>query len=150
MVALDRDEDAVGQQAVVVACGGPFFGLVVAQHRAVARVDQQHLPRAQPAALDDCLRGHGHDAGFRRCRDESVGGALPAKGPESVAVERRPDHHAVAERQRGRPVPRLEPDRLVTVEIAHRRGQVAPTFPRVGNKAHQRFGHFPALVDQQL
>ena len=150
VVALDRHEDAVSEKAVVVPRGGALLGLVVAQHRAVTRVDQQHLPRPEASAFDHCLGGHRDDAGFRRRRDEAIGRALPAQRPQSVAVERGADHDAVAERQRGRPVPWLEPDRLVAVEIAHRRGEVSASFPGVGDKAHQGLGHFPAAVDQQL
>mgnify|MGYP001792136502 CR=1 FL=1 len=53
VTTLDRDEDAVGEQTVVVACGGALLGIGVAQQRTIARVDQQHLARSETPAFDD-------------------------------------------------------------------------------------------------
>src|SRR5207244_12712500 len=72
------------------------------------------------------------------------------KRPEAGAIEGGADDESVAERERGRAVPRLETDGLVAVEVAHRRGQVAAAFPSVGHKAHQRLADLPSTMHQQL
>jgi len=68
VMPFDRDENAVGEKAVIVPARGALLGICVAQERAVTRVDQQHLAGAEPPSLDDIARRHGHDAG-RRAND---------------------------------------------------------------------------------
>ena len=150
VVPFHGDEHAVGEECVIVPTGGPLFGVRVAQQRPVARVDEQHLTRAQPSALDHVLGRHRHDAGFRRRGDQAFPGALPAKRAQAVAVEGRPHHDAVTESECGGSVPRLEPDRLVAVEVAHRRGEVAATFPCIRHQAHQRLADLPSALHEQL
>src|SRR4029077_14113809 len=101
----------------------------VAKHGSVASVDQEHLARTESPALDDLRRRHGDDAGLRGGGAEAVACALPSKRSQSIAVERRAHHDAIAERERGRAVPGLEPNRLVAIEVADRRGEVATPFP---------------------
>src|SRR5207245_10656008 len=97
----------------------------VARKRPVASVDEQHLARSEPSAFDAVCGIHAHDTRLRRRGDEPVARALPSQGAEAVAVEGRTDDDPVAERERGGPVPGFESDRLVAIEIADRRGEVA-------------------------
>ena len=150
VMPLDGYQHPVSQERVVVACRGTFLGVRVAEQRSIAGVDEQHLTWTEPAPLDDIRGRHRHHARLRRRGHETVFGALPSERPQPVAVERRADDGAVAEGQRGRAVPGLEPDRLVAIEIAHRGGQVASTLPRVGHEAHQRFADLPPALHEQL
>src|SRR5439155_22945672 len=107
-------------------------------------------PGPKPPALDDVFRRHRHQARLRGRGDQAVPGALPAERAQAVAIERRTDDDAIAEGEGGGAVPRLEADRLVAIEVAHRRGEVASTFPCVGHKAHQRLADLPAALHEQL
>ena len=144
VVPLDGNQHAVGEQSVVMARRGPLFRIGIAQHRSVARVHQQHLSGAQPAALDDVFRRHRHDAGFRGRGDHARPGALPPQRSQAVAIQRRADHDAVAERQRGRAVPRLAKRGMVLVEGAQVGRHVRHRLPRLGHQHHHRVGQVAA------
>ena len=150
VAARDRDEGAVREQAVLVARGRPLLGVRVAQDGAIAGVDEQHLARPEAAALDDILGSHRHDTGFRGSGHKALARPLPPERPQPVPVQRRPNHVAVAERQRRGAVPRFELGRLISVEVAHRGGHVAAALPRVGHEAHERLRDLPAAAHQEL
>ena len=150
MAARHRHKHPVREQTVIVPRRSPLLRVGVAQHRVVAGVDEQHLSRAEAAALDDVGRLHGHNAGLRGGCHHPLARARPAQRTQAVAVQCRADHDAVAESERGRSVPRLELGRLVSIEVAHRGREVAAAFPGVGHEAHQRLGGLPAAPDQEL
>ena len=150
VVPLEGDEHSVGQHPVVMPCTVARSESAATKQRTVPRVDQQHLTRPEPPALDDLFRRHRHDAGLRSRGAQAVAGSLPAQRPEAVPVKGRADHDPVTERESCGSVPRLESDRLVAVEIAHRRGEVSAPLPCLGDEAHQRLAHLPTSVDKQL
>ena len=150
VVTLDRDQHAVGEESVVMPRRGALLGVAVAQDRPIACVDEEHLPRSQSAPLNHGFRSHGHHARFGCCRHEPIARALPPQWSQSVAIERRANYHAVAEGKRGGPVPRLETDRLIAIEIADGRGKVATSFPGVGHEAHERLGNLPTPLNEDL
>jgi hypothetical protein len=75
---------------------------------------------------------------------------LVAHRAQAVPVERGARDDAVGERERGRPVPRLEPGGLEAIEVADRRRHVAAALPGVRDQGHQRLGGVEAAPDEQL
>ena len=57
---------------------------------------------------------------------------------------------AIAERKRGRTVPGLEPDGLISIKVTYAGGEVAPALPGIGHQAHQRLGDLPAALHEEL
>src|SRR4029077_9278217 len=92
--------------------------LVVRDDAALLEVDEEELAGLEPALAHDVRRILVEHARLGCVHDPAVGGLEPAAGTKTVAVERGTDHAAVRERDRGRPVPRLEQALVERVEAA--------------------------------
>ena len=103
--------------------------LVVADHAALARVDEEHLAGLQTALGDHSRRldvDHAHLGGHH---DQVVVGDPVATRPQAVAVEHRADHFPVGEGDARRTVPGLHHRGVEPVEVAlllRHRGVVLP------------------------
>ena len=103
-VLVDRARRVVDRQRAE----RPGLGLGVLEDRPPARLDEQQLARAEPAAPDGLGRGERHRAGLRGDRHEPVARHRERRRPQPVAVDQRADPPAVREHDRRRPVPRRE------------------------------------------
>ncbi len=101
-------------------------------------VDEEHLPRLEPALLDHLgLRDRQH-AALAGQHHSPVASAPPSAGTQSVAVENRTDDRAVGECDAGRAVPRFHQRRMELVEPSQRRGHVRVVLPGLGD--HHQYG----------
>ena len=82
--------------------------------------------------------------------EESVFRERPARGTESVAVERCAKAHAVGKGDGGGAVPWLHQRRVVFVERAHVVPHVVLCAPCLRNEHHHRMGGVTSGGDQQL
>ena len=108
------------------------------------------MPGCEAAAPQHVLARLVEHAGLRGEHDPAVLRLHPAAGPEPVAVERRADHAAVGEADRGRPVPRLHQARVERVERPQVVGQVVALLPRLRHHHHQRVREAAAGEHEQL
>ncbi len=123
---LEVDLLLVEQRAVGAAARERALDLVVAADAPGVGVDDQHLAGLE-AVVDDDLGGiEVEHARLRREHEQPVARHLVAARAQPVAVERGAGLPAVAERDRGRAVPRLEHAGVELVEraqvVGHRRG----------------------------
>ena len=72
-----------------------------------SRSTRKSLPGCRRPLRLTLVGRHVHHAGLRAEHDPAVLGLQPAAGAQAVAVQRRADHAAVGERDRGGAVPRL-------------------------------------------
>ena len=128
----------------------PALDLVVRDDPVLGEVDEEQLAGLEPALADDVRRRLVEHAGLGGEHDPAVGGLEPAAGPEPVAVERRADHAAVGERDRGRPVPRLHQALVVRVEPLQLVREVVASLVRLGDHHHHRVRERAAREHEQL
>ena len=124
--------------------------LLVGDDAALREVDEEELAGLQPPLAHDVRRVLVEHAGLRREHDPAVGGLVPAAGTQAVAVERRADHAAVGERDRGGAVPRLHQALVERVEAAQLGRHVVAALVRLGDHHHQRVRQRPAGEHEQL
>ena len=91
-----------------------------------------------------------HHAGLRAEHDPAVLGLQPAAGAQAVAVERRADHAAVGEGDRGGAVPRLHQAGVERVEALQLVGQVVPVLVGLRDHHHHRVRQRAAGQHEQL
>jgi hypothetical protein len=111
--------------------------------KAAGRVDEQHLPRAEPPAPHLAVTADVDGPDLGADGDEAVLADLVAQRSEAVAVEARPDADAVGEHDAGGAVPRLHQGRVVLVEAADLGVEVAHVLPRL---RHQHRHHVPGVA----
>src|SRR5262249_29559590 len=81
--------------------------LTVSQYRSGSDVNQQHLPGAQPPALDDLLFVELNDTGFGAGNHPSIRRVRVAKRTKTVAIQLGAHDASIAEGQGRGTVPRL-------------------------------------------
>ena len=140
--------------AVPVAVGllrrDPALDLLVGDDPALGQVDEEELAGLQAALADDVGGRLVHHAGLRAEHDPAVLGLQPAAGAQAVAVERRADHAAVGERDRGGAVPRLHETGVEGVEALEVIGQVVAALERLRDHHHHRVGQRAPRQHEQL
>ena len=113
--------------------------IVAAENRSRESIDQEDFAGAQAVAFGDFLPRRSAMPTSEPTTSRSVGRERIAHGAESIAVELRADHAAIAEDQRGRAVPRFLLARLLFAESAGASGRFADPFPtRAGPCATSR------------
>ena len=117
---------------------------------AALEVDEEELAGLQAALALDVVRRLVHHAGLRAEHDPAVLGLQPAAGAQAVAVQRRADHAAVGERDRGRAVPRLHQAGVEGVEALQILGQVVPVLVGLRDHHHHRVREAAAGQHEQL
>ena len=115
-----------------------------------ARSTRKMLPGLQAPLAQDVLGRLVEHAGLGAEHDPAVLGLQPAAGPQAVAVERRADHAAVGERDRGGAVPRLHQARMEGVEVLQVLGQIVPALVRLRDHHHHRVRDAAAREREQL
>jgi hypothetical protein len=100
------------------------------------RVERDHLPGRELAAVDAAVAVERYRAGLRRAHDEPVLAHGVAQRAQAVAVERGADDPAVREDQPGRPVPRLDQAGVVAEEVPHLARELLVSLPG-GRQQHR-------------
>ncbi len=144
------NDPGVEPLGVRLARGEPALDLVVVDDPVLLEVDEEDLPRLEPALAEDVLRRIVEHARLGAEHDPAVLRLEPAARAEAVAVERRADHGAVAERDRGRPVPRLHQAAVEVVEAAQLLAHVLAAVVGLGDHHHQRVRQRAAREHEQL
>ena len=129
---VEVHEPVVEPLLVRVLRGEIGLDLLVGDDAALRGVDEEDLPRLEPALLHDLGGVDVEHADLARHDHAVVVGDPVARRPQAVAVEHRADHRAVAERDRRGTVPRLHQRGVVAVErLARRRpcSRGSPTPP---------------------
>ena len=121
-------------------CGrqGPL-DFVIFNNPTCSGVDEEHPPRPQPALADDFARGQLQHTRFAGEHHQTIRHLPPTAWPQTVAVERGTNLHAVGERQRSRTIPGLHQACLIFViglEIIRHALMAAP---RLWNQHAHRF-----------
>ncbi len=124
--------------------------LRVLDDAAPLEVDQEELAGLEPALPEHVLGRLVEHAGLRGEDDPAVLRLEPAARAEAVAVERRADHRAVGEGDRGGPVPRLGQAAVEGVEALQRLGQVVAAVVGLGDHHHHRVRQRTACQHEQL
>ncbi len=123
--------------------------LVVLDDPVLLGVDQEHLPRLEPALPDDRGGVEVEHADLGGQHDETVVGDPVARGAQPVAVEHRTDLVAVGEDHAGRSVPGLHHRGVERVERAPRVVHLGVVLPRLRDHHQHRVGErSPAHVEQ--
>ena len=148
---VGEPDDAV---AVPVAVGlarrDVALDLLVGDDAPRLEVDEEQLAGLQAALADDVGGRLVHHAGLGAEHDPAVLGLQPAAGAQAVAVERRPDHAAVGERDRRGAVPRLHQTGVERVEALEVVGQVVAALERLRDHHHHRVGQRAPRQHEQL
>ncbi len=114
------------------------------------RVGQEDPARLQPALADDGGRVDVQHANLAGQHDQAVAGHPVTAGPQAVAVQHRPDHRSVGERDQRGPVPRLHQGRVETVEGPQRRIHLLVVLPRLRDHHQHRVRERPPAHVQQF
>ena len=123
--------------------------LVVGDDPSGLDVDEEELSGLEAPLPLDLTRGDVEDPCLRGEHDPPVLRLQPPAGAQAVPVERRADHPPVRERQRRRPVPRLDQAAVVGVEPFELGRQVAGAVG-LRHHHHQRVRERPARQHEQL
>ena len=113
-------------------------------------IDEEELAGLKAPLAEDIGGRDVEHAGFGRENDPAVAGLEPPPGPQAVAVERRADHPAVRERDRGRAVPRFHHALVVGVEPEQLGWKVGAPGCRLGDHHHDRVRQRAAAEDEEL
>ena len=147
---VEADDALAVPVAVGLLGGDPALDLLVGDDPALLEVDEEELARLQAALADDVGGRLVHHAGLGAEHDPAVLGLQPAARAQAVAVERRADHAAVGERDRGGAVPRLHQTGVEGVEAREVLGQVVAALVRLRDHHHHRVGQRAAREHEQL
>ncbi len=138
-------------QPLLVRGGGGQLGLdlLVVDDPALSGVDQEHLPRLQPAFLHHLVRGNVEDTDLRGHDDQAVVGHPVTGRTQSITVEHRADDRTVGEGDRRRAVPRLHQRRVELVEGPPGRVHLVVVLPRLRDHHEDRVREAaPGQVEQ--
>ena len=102
------------------------------------RIDQKHLPGFKPPFAFDVFGIQVDDADFGRQDHPVVVGDDIARGTQSVAIQDGTDPDPVAERHRGRSVPRFHDEIIERVEIPFHLRKIIVLFVGFGDHHHDR------------
>ncbi len=139
------------QPLLVRELGGEFgLDLVVLDDPALNSVDQEHLPRLQTPLAHHRCRIEVEHARLGGQHDQPVGGLPESAGPQTVAVQHRPDDPPIGEGHAGRTVPRLHQRGVVFVEGATRRVHLGVVLPGLRDHHQHRMRKRPATQIQEL
>ena len=130
-------------------CKPPLDRLALLETEA-ARVDRDHLPRAEPSAPSPRAGRQGDGARLRGAGHEPVVGHGVAQRPQPVAVERGSDDAAVSEHDCRRAVPGLHERGVVAIEVADGGIARGVGFPGFRQEHRRRVTHVAAAADEQL
>ena len=144
------DHPVVQPFAVGAAARQVCLDLIVGHDPVALEVHEKELPRPQPALGHHLVRGRLEHPCFRCEHHPAVPGHDPAARAQPVAVERRADHLAVGERDRGRAVPGLDQRRVVCVEVTDLPGELEPPLEGLRDQHRDRVGRRAATEHQQL
>ena len=112
--------------------------LGVVDDPALGEVDEEELARAETTLAEDVGGRHVEDSRLGGEHDPAVARLEPAARTKAVPVERRADHAAVREGERGRPVPRLGEAAVVGVEPGDLGRDVVAALVGLGNHHRDR------------
>ena len=124
--------------------------LLVLDDASLLEVDEEDLPGLEPALAEDVGRLLLDHAGLGGEDHPAVPRLEPATRPQAVAVERRPDHGAVGEADRGRPVPRLGQAAVERIEALERLREVVAAVVGLRDHHHHRVRQRPPREQEQL
>ena len=136
--------------AVGVRRGDLALDLLVLDDAPALEVDEEQLAGLQPPEAPHLLGRDVEQAGLRAQHDVPVGRLHPAARAQAVAVERRADHAAVGERDRGGSVPRLHQARVERVEALQVLGKVRAAAVGLGDHHHRGVRQRAAGEQEQL
>ena len=144
------DDAPLEPLAVRLLLGDLALDLAVLDDAAAGEVDEEDVAGLQAALAQDVVGRLVDHAGLRAEHDPAVLRLEPATGAQAVAVERRADHAAVGERDRGRPVPRLHQAAVEGVEALQVLGHVLAALVGLGDHHHHRVRDAAAGDREQL
>ncbi len=127
-----------------------ILDLVVAQERALDRVDGDHFTGPEPAFFGHLGVVDGQQAHFGAERQEPILGDLVTGGAQTVAVEARADGAAVAEDERGGTVPRLVERLVILVKFLHVRRGRGIALPSRRDEHKHRVKNIAAAHDEEF
>ena len=127
-----------------------LLDLLVGDDASLLDVDEEHLAGREAALLEDVLGWEGEHAELARHDNQSALRHHVFCGAEPVSVERRADHVAVGEDERGRSIPRLDEGRVVLVERALVLGHVRLRGPRLGHEHHHDVRQRASAGDEEV
>ena len=113
-----------------------FLQQIVVDQLARAGVHQQHLTGAQTVLFDNAVGRDIQHTDLRRENQRIVARNIVPRGAQAVAVKNRPDHVAVAEQDRGRPVPGLHHRCIILVKVPFGPADVLVVVPGLRNCNH--------------
>ena len=135
---LHPDQVPVQPLSVGLAGGVGGFQLVVIHQLALDRVHQQHFARAQPVFAQNVLRGNVQHAHFAGQNQPAVLGQEVPAGPQTVPVQHRAHHIAVAEQNGGRAVPGFQHGGVILVKVPFLGVHTLVVAPGFRNGDHHR------------
>ena len=154
---LGRDEEPPQLDLVVLdplpvrlPAGDGRLDLAVRDDPLLLQVEEEHLPRLEPAAADDPARREVHHPGLRGEDDHPVPRHGVPRGTQPVPVEGGAQVAPVAEDHRRRPVPRLHDRGVVLVEGPLVLAHLELGAPRLGDHHHHGVRQRPARHHEQL
>ena len=144
------DQVAVQPLAVGLTAGVVGFQLIVVHQFALNGIHQQHLAGAQ-AVLADNILGRDVQHAYLTGKDQTaVFGNIVAAGAQTVAVQHRAHHIAIAEQDAGGAVPRLQHCGIILVEVPLFRVHGLVIAPRLGDSYHYGQGQVHTVHDHEL
>ena len=111
------DQIPIQPFAVGLAAGVLRFQVLIVHQLALHRVHQQHLAGTQAVFSDNMFLRDVQNANLAGQNQPSVVGDVIAAGAQTVPVENRAHHVAVAEQNGGRTVPRLQHGGIILVKV---------------------------------
>ncbi len=148
--ALHDDVVLLDPAAVGTPPGVARLDLRVFEEAVVRQVEVDHRARLDASVADDARGVDVEDAGLGGEDEEVVLRERPARGAESVAVQRRAGRDAVRERDGGGAVPRLHEGGVVFVEAADVVAHVVLRAPGLRHQHEHRVRGVASRRDEQL
>ena len=144
------DQIPIQPFAVGLAAGVLRFQMLIVHQLTLHRVHQQHLAGTQAILADDVFLRDVQYAHLAGQDQPSVVGDVIAAGAQTVAVENRAHHVAVAEQNGRRAVPRLQHGSIILVKVLLLLIHVPVVAPGFRNGDHHRQGQIHAVHDHEF